>query len=114
MAETLGVANKIQCKKLVMAAKRLAKERDEYQTGEDLEFDSSERLGKPFTFPLGKNKAIQAMDMAVATMTLGEKCEIISRCDYAYGKEGLRTPKGDMRIPPFATLKFELELISIE
>jgi hypothetical protein len=114
VSASLGVFNKIQYKKLVMAAKRLAKERQEFQTADDLEFDSSKRLGKPYIFPLGKNKAIHAMDMAVGSMKLGEQCEIITRCDYAYGKEGLRTSKGDMRIPPFATLKFEIELVKIE
>ncbi|KAG7342614.1 FKBP-type peptidyl-prolyl cis-trans isomerase [Nitzschia inconspicua] len=114
IAQKLGVTNKIQCKKLVMAAKRLAKDRMDYQATSSTVFDSSIDRGRPYTFPLGQNKAIRAMDIAVASMTLGETCQIIARCDYAYGKEGLRSSKGDTRVPPFATLKFEITLLDIQ
>ena len=106
VASELGLSSKIQCKKLVMSAKRLAKGVADFPAG--TEFDSSAARGKPFRFKLGAGRAIRAMDLAVATMELGERSEIVSRADYAYGKDGLRTSKGDTTIPPFATLHFDV------
>lgn len=104
----LGVSNKIQCKKLVMAAKRIGKQQEEFAVG--TEFDSSKERG-PFKFTLGQGKVIKAYELAVATMKQGEKAEIICRADYAYGAEGLRRPNGDVVVPPYATLCFEINLL---
>jgi FKBP-type peptidyl-prolyl cis-trans isomerase len=113
VTNTLGVSSKMQCKKLVVAAKRLAQERQQYQATSTV-FDSSQRQERgPYTFPLGQNKAIRAVDLVVASMRLGETCQMITRCDYAYGKEGLRSGQGEVRIPPYATLQFEITLIDI-
>ncbi len=106
----LGVGNKIQCKKTIMAAKRLWKQVEEFP--ESFEFDSSLKRGKSFTFVLGEGKAIKAMDLAVATMQIGEKARVVCRSDYGYGSEGLRTSKGDVVVPPFRTLCFDIELLS--
>jgi hypothetical protein len=103
----LGLSNKIQCKKLVMASKRLAKQQVDFPAG--TEFDSSKERG-PFKFTLGAGKAIRAYDLAVATMKGGERAEIICRADYAYGAEGYRKRNGDVVVPPFATLRFIIKL----
>ena len=95
----LGVSNKIQCKKLVMAAKRIGKQQHDFAAG--TEFDSSKERG-PFKFTLGQGKAIKAYELAVATMKQGEKAEVICRSDYAYGAEGFRRSNGDVVVPPFA------------
>jgi hypothetical protein len=105
----MGLSNKIQCKKLVMASKRLAKQQDDFPAG--TEFDSSTERG-PFKFALGAGKAIRAYDVAVATMLEGERAEIICRADYAYGAEGFRKRNGDVVVPPFATLRFDIKLLS--
>uniref|UniRef100_A0A7S1YXR4 peptidylprolyl isomerase n=1 Tax=Trieres chinensis TaxID=1514140 RepID=A0A7S1YXR4_TRICV len=105
----LGVSNRMQCKKLVMAARRLAKQVEEYPEG-GAEFDSSEERG-PYKFVVGKGKAIKGMDLAVSTMRVGEKAEVICRSDYAYGKEGLRKSDGTVIVPPYATLRFEIDLL---
>jgi hypothetical protein len=112
VADKFQVDNKIQCKKLAMAARRLSNEREIFRPG--MEFDSSSKRGRPYTFVLGTGKAIQAIDRTVATMKLGERCEMVTRCDKAYGKDGLRTPKGDIIVPPFANLHFDIILIAIE
>jgi hypothetical protein len=106
-ATTLGVTNKIQAKKLIMAAKRLSKSQAEYGKV----FDSSTERGKNFSFVLGGGKAIKAIDLAARSMQEGEKSSIVCRCDYAYGSEGLRTSKGTVLVPPFATLNFELKRV---
>jgi FKBP-type peptidyl-prolyl cis-trans isomerase len=104
----LGLSNKIQCKKLVMASKRLTKQQDDFPAG--LEFDSSAERG-PFKFTLGAGKVIRAYELAVATMLEGERAEIICRADLAYMAEGYRKRNGDVVVPPFATLRFDIKLL---
>ncbi|XP_013102082.2 FK506-binding protein 59 isoform X2 [Stomoxys calcitrans] len=69
-------------------------------------FDSSLDRGEPFEFTLGTRSVIQAFDLGVITMKLGEKCNLICAPEYAYGESG--SPPS---IPPNATLIFELEML---
>lgn len=109
VAQTLGVSNRIRCKKLIMAAKRLAAQQTDFPMG--TEFDSSLSRGRPFEFTLGSGKAIKAIDTAVGTMKVGERAEIIGRADYCYGAEGYRTGEGKVVVPPFATLQFNIKVL---
>ncbi|CAH8533823.1 unnamed protein product [Schistosoma rodhaini] len=59
-------------------------------------FDSSRARNEKFEFTIGNGSVIKAWDVGVATMKLGETCELIASPDYAY-KDG-------------KTLKFEVEL----
>jgi FKBP-type peptidyl-prolyl cis-trans isomerase len=103
--QLLGVtANKITCKKLVMAAKRLANNRNEFPPG--FGFDSSEN----YECTLGSGKLIRGMEEGLASMKPGEEAELSIRSDYAYGAEGYRKRNGDVLVPPFATLSFEVKL----
>uniref|UniRef100_A0A4W6DAZ5 peptidylprolyl isomerase n=1 Tax=Lates calcarifer TaxID=8187 RepID=A0A4W6DAZ5_LATCA len=68
-------------------------------------FDSSRDRGEKFSFDLGKGQVIKAWDIGVATMKVGELCQLICKPEYAYGSAG-SPPK----IPPNATLVFEVEL----
>jgi len=110
VSEELGVANRIQCKKTIMAAKRLKAASDEYPEG--TQFDSSLERGKSYEFVLGQGKAIQAMELLVATMKVGEKAKVVCRSDFGYGSEGYRKSTGEVVVPPFATLNFEVTLVS--
>ncbi|XP_059191853.1 peptidyl-prolyl cis-trans isomerase FKBP4 [Centropristis striata] len=72
-------------------------------------FDSSRDRGEKFSFELGKGQVIKAWDIGVATMKTGELCQLICKPEYAYGTAG-SPPK----IPPNATLVFEVELFEFK
>ncbi|XP_034942367.1 FK506-binding protein 59 isoform X2 [Chelonus insularis] len=69
-------------------------------------FDSSKDHDSPFEFNLGQGSVIKAWDIGVATMKKGEVAMLTCDAKYAYGKAG-SPPK----IPPDATLKFEIEML---
>ena len=72
-------------------------------------FDSSVDRGEKFQFNLGKQEVIKGWDMGVASMAKGEVAVFTIKSDYAYGSSG-SPPK----IPPGATLVFEIELFEFE
>ncbi|XP_069484223.1 peptidyl-prolyl cis-trans isomerase FKBP4 [Ambystoma mexicanum] len=73
------------------------------------QFDSSRNRADKFSFDIGKGQVIKAWDIAVATMKIGEICQIICKPEYAYGASG-SPPK----IPPNAVLVFEVELFEFK
>lgn len=103
--DTLGITAKIQCKKLIMAAKRLATTRSEFPVG--TEFDSQDNY-EVIIGPDGK--VISGMKLGIAKMAPGETALLRIRSDYGYGGEGYRKRNGDVMVPPFATLEFEITL----
>eukprot|EP00533_Pseudo-nitzschia_delicatissima_P001467 CAMPEP_0116091514 /NCGR_PEP_ID=MMETSP0327-20121206/7545_1 /TAXON_ID=44447 /ORGANISM="Pseudo-nitzschia delicatissima, Strain B596" /LENGTH=294 /DNA_ID=CAMNT_0003582869 /DNA_START=26 /DNA_END=913 /DNA_ORIENTATION=- len=114
VAETLGVDNKIRCKKTIMAAKRLRSTLAEYKCKHGLVFDSSD--SKPdgvYKFVVGAGKTIRAMELLVGSMKVGETSRVVARCDYGYGADGCRTAKGDVLVPPFCGLQFDVKLTTV-
>ena len=69
-------------------------------------FDSSYESGRPATFPL--SGLIDAWEIAIPQMRVGETIELAAPASLAYG------PRGRGPIPGGATLLFKVELISIE
>ena len=69
-------------------------------------FDSSYQRGAPFTFRIGLGSVIAGWEEAFLTMRKGEKRTLIIPYWLGYGEKG-KLPK----IPPKATLIFEVELI---
>ncbi len=72
-------------------------------------FDSSRDRGEPFSFPIGAARVIPAWDEGVATMRVGGRRKLIVPPALGYGATGA----GD-KIPPNATLIFDIELLKIE
>jgi FKBP-type peptidyl-prolyl cis-trans isomerase len=68
-------------------------------------FDSSVQRGQPFEFQVGAGQVIRGWDEGVATMTQGEKCQLICPPEYACGAGGVGP------IPPNSTLIFDVELL---
>ncbi|KFD47855.1 hypothetical protein M513_11269 [Trichuris suis] len=72
-------------------------------------FDSSRTANKEFSFVVGRKQVIDGFDIAIKTMRLGELAKIRIAPKYGYGEKG-SPPK----IPPDATLIFEIELLRWE
>ena len=69
-------------------------------------FDSSVERGKPATFPL--SRVISCWTEGVVLMSVGGKSRLVCPPEIAYGARG-----APPRIPPNATLTFEVELLRI-
>jgi len=72
-------------------------------------FDSSFKRNEPIEFNLGIGQVIPGWDEGIALLNQGAKATFIIPSDLAYGSAGA----GGV-IPPNATLKFEVELVSFK
>jgi len=71
------------------------------------EFDTSRKINDPFQFTIGAGEVIAGWDEGVRGMQVGGVRKLTVPPSLAYG------PRGAGRvIPPNATLKFEIELMS--
>ena len=71
-------------------------------------FDSSLQRGQPFEFTLGRGQVIKGWELGVEGMAIGEKRKLTIPSELGYGTRGA----GD-KIPPNATLVFEVELLAL-
>jgi FKBP-type peptidyl-prolyl cis-trans isomerase FkpA len=72
-------------------------------------FDSSVDRDQPFEAPIGVGYVIKGWDQGVIGMKVGGKRRLIIPHELGYGKYGVEPD-----IPGFATLIFDVELLSIK
>jgi len=72
-------------------------------------FDSSLDRGEPFQFQIGVGQVIKGWDEGLTDMCVGEKRKLTIPSDKGYGDKG-----AGEKIPPGATLVFDVELLKIE
>lgn len=72
-------------------------------------FDASYDRGQPIDFPLGAGRVIPGWDEGIALLSPGGKATLIIPHTLAYGPNGA----GGV-IPPYATLIFDVELVSVK
>ena len=72
-------------------------------------FDSSLDSGDPFVFTLGAGQVIQGWDLGLLGAKVGDKRKLTIPADLGYGETGAAGGK----IPPRATLIFEIEVLEI-
>ena len=73
------------------------------------EFDNTYKRNQPFVFQIGIRQVILGWEIGLMDMKVGGKRKIKIQSELAYGKTGA----GD-RIPPNATLIFDVEIIAIQ
>lgn len=101
----LGINGKMQCKKLVMAARRLQNVRDTFPIGHVFDYNDQFLIS-------ATKRIIRGIRLGVESMHVGDTAKIVCRADYGYGAEGLRRNNGEILVPPFATLRFEISLLN--
>ncbi|GAM19131.1 hypothetical protein SAMD00019534_023060 [Acytostelium subglobosum LB1] len=72
-------------------------------------FDSSVQNNTPLTFKHGQSTVVEAIEMAIPTMRVGEDAEIVSTQRYAYGKNGMPP-----FVPPNTSITYKVQLISFK
>ena len=104
--EGLGILKDAKQTTLFEAAQDL--KRSEESHAEGTVFDKNQ-----FTFRPGKGQVIQAFDLAIAEMKVGQTVSVVARSDFAYGSKGLRVG-GKVLVPPYATVQYDVTLVEVK
>ena len=72
-------------------------------------FDSSLQRNEPLVVPIGMRKVIQGWDEGIPMFNVGGKGTLVVPYNLGYGERGYPGA-----IPPFSTLIFDIEVISVK
>lgn len=75
-------------------------------------FDTSDKsidaeAHEPMTYVVGEQAMIKGWDLAIKTMSQGDRAKVIIPSELAYGP-------GNGNIPPYSTLVFDIEVVSVQ
>lgn len=73
------------------------------------EFDASHKRGQPIDFPIGTGQVIPGWDEGIALLDKGAKAVLLIPSGLAYGSRGAGAD-----IPPYAVLRFDVELVDVK
>ena len=104
--EGLGILKDAKQTTLFEAAQDL--KRSEQSHMEGTVFDKNQ-----FSFRPGKGQVIQAFDLAIAEMKVGQTVSIVARSYFAYGSKGLRDG-WKVLVPPYATVQYDVTFIEVK
>lgn len=76
--------------------------------------ESAEDSGLTFTVDDEENGIIAGWDLGLKNFKEGEKGRLIIPHELAYGDYGQYSAKGNVSIPPYETLVFDVEILSVE
>ena len=74
------------------------------------EFDSSRKKNKPFEVQIGVGMVIKGWDKGIVGMKVGGKRKLVIPPALGYGARG----SGSGKVPPNATLHFDVELLEVK
>jgi len=74
-------------------------------------FDSTRTSGEPIGATIGFGEVIQAWDLGLIGLCVGDKAVLVAPPHLAYGDNG--TGDGEDDIPGGATIKFDIEVVSV-
>ena len=77
--------------------------------GNGAQIDTSHDRGEPMSFPFGKGAVIPGWEEGLASMRVGGLRTLVIPAALGYGDRGA----GD-KIPPGATLRFDIELVDVK
>jgi len=67
------------------------------------------KVAEPLKVQVGKGKLVRGFDEGLMQVSKGEKAKLVIPSEYGYGKKG----KPESKIPPNATLTFDVEVVNI-
>jgi len=82
-------------------------------TFKGVEFDNTLTAEQPYLYRAGIGLLLKGIDESVVNMHVGDKYHLVFGGDLAFGQKGRPSAPGKPRIPPMATLEYDVELVSI-